>query len=279
MATYCIPRDPLTWFVVGARRVLLSACTVALVSCGGGQSEPAAPVDSVGPTPAPMPARPAAAPAQLVVGTAQSIDIGASGNPVNLRVVRSANGDGFAVWRADDGTRRNLWANRYRAATTAWGSPINIEASDADIDDFDLTVDASGNATVVWIEPSPVVIRGSGDERTLRRRRRRVGRAGAAEQWLISNPDLHVTSDATGAMLAVFGDQRALLRPGQWHLAAGRSIQREILGNGSILRPGAIAGRQRQCARRLSTRARPLLPGEQLFLTQHRELGRVAPRF
>src|SRR5207344_2240113 len=92
---------------------------------------------SVGPTPAPMPApgstQPAPAPAQLVVGTAQSIDSGASGTPLNLRVARSANGDGFAVWQADDGTRRNLWANRYRAATAAWGNPINIETSSAEI--------------------------------------------------------------------------------------------------------------------------------------------------
>ncbi len=69
-------------------------------------------------------------------------------------MARSANGDGFAVWQADDGTRHNLWANRYRAATAAWGSPINIEASSADIDDFDLTVDASGNAVVAWHEVS-----------------------------------------------------------------------------------------------------------------------------
>ena len=46
MAAYCVPRDPLTWLIEGARRVLLSACTVALVSCGGEQSGPAAPVDS-----------------------------------------------------------------------------------------------------------------------------------------------------------------------------------------------------------------------------------------
>ena len=46
----------------------------------------------------------------------------------------------------------NLWANRYRAVTAAWGSPINIEASNTDIDDFDLAVDASGNAVVAWHE-------------------------------------------------------------------------------------------------------------------------------
>jgi hypothetical protein len=55
MATYRIPRDPLTWFVMGARRVLLSACTVALVSCGGGKSGPAPPADSVNPAGADTP--------------------------------------------------------------------------------------------------------------------------------------------------------------------------------------------------------------------------------
>jgi len=49
MATCRIPRHPLAWFVMGARRVLLSACTVALVSCGGGKSGPAPPADSVNP--------------------------------------------------------------------------------------------------------------------------------------------------------------------------------------------------------------------------------------
>ena len=107
MAANRVSHDLLTGFVVRPRRVLLSACAVALVSCGGGQSEPVAPVDSVGPTPAPMPAPgptlPTPAPAQLVVGTAQSISVARAALPSSLRVVRSANGDGFAVWRADDG--------------------------------------------------------------------------------------------------------------------------------------------------------------------------------
>ena len=48
MATYCVLRDPLAWFVEGIRLGLLSVCTVALVSCGGGQSGPAAPLAGVG---------------------------------------------------------------------------------------------------------------------------------------------------------------------------------------------------------------------------------------
>jgi hypothetical protein len=127
------------------------ALWVCVSACGGGDDD--APLPSAAPTPAPA-AVPSPAPGTTLPppAAAVSIDSAASGNPVSLRVVRSANGDGFAVWRAHDGTRHNLWANRYRAAAATWGSPVNIEASSADIDEFDLTVDASGNAVVVWYE-------------------------------------------------------------------------------------------------------------------------------
>src|SRR6185503_17424947 len=91
------------------------AIFVYVSGCGGGNDD--TPPQSSMPTPAPGTPQAPAAPATFVVGSAQSIDGSASGNPVSLRVVRSANGDGFAVWRADDGIRNNLWANRYRAAT------------------------------------------------------------------------------------------------------------------------------------------------------------------
>jgi len=211
MATYCMPRDPLSWFVEGARRVLLSACTVALVSCGGGQSGPAAPVDSVGPTPAPMPAPGSPpAPAQLVVGTAQSIDSGASGNPVSLRVARSANGDGFAVWKADNGgivpsggSDHDLWANRYSAATAAWGSPIRIVAGSTEIEEFDLAVDASGNAVVAWNEISDPLNK----ERGVVMSARFDTGAGAWATPVPLNTAARfprVASDATGAVLAAY---------------------------------------------------------------------------
>jgi hypothetical protein len=144
--------------------MLRAGCVALFVfvsGCGGGSdgASPPSAVATPAPTPAPGSTQPPPAAAQLVVGTAQSIDSGASGgNPTNVRVARSTNGDGFAVWLADDSIRHNLWANRYSAATATWGSPINIEASSADIvdfddfDSFDLAVDASGNAVVVWHE-------------------------------------------------------------------------------------------------------------------------------
>ena len=154
----------------GPGAMLRAGCVALFVcvsGCGGGDDDapPPSSMPVAAPTPAPNPTpptpapgstQPLPAPISLIVGTALSIDSGASGNPVSLRVARSTNGDGFAVWQADDGTRHNLWANRYRAATSAWGSPVNIEASDFDIDTFDLAVDAGGNATVVWNEPAPL---------------------------------------------------------------------------------------------------------------------------
>jgi hypothetical protein len=48
VAICCIPHDPLGSFVLRARRILLGACAVAFVSCGGGQGGGDVPGDSVG---------------------------------------------------------------------------------------------------------------------------------------------------------------------------------------------------------------------------------------
>jgi hypothetical protein len=86
----------LTRLAWAAPAAMLRAGCVALFvcvsGCGGG-SDGASPLSSTAATPAPMPAPdstpPPPAAAQLVVGTAQSIDSGASGTPLNLRVARS----------------------------------------------------------------------------------------------------------------------------------------------------------------------------------------------
>ena len=105
--------------------MLRAGCLALLVGIGGcgGGSGPSPPSSTL--PPAADTTQPTGS-AQLVVGTALSIDGGASGNPVHLRVARSANGDGFAVWQDGDGPPHKLWANRYTAATAAWGEPINL---------------------------------------------------------------------------------------------------------------------------------------------------------
>lgn len=235
---------PIRLVRAAAAAMLRAGCLAIVVfvsGCGGGGDDSTPPSAA---TPAPDPTQPPAAPATLVVGTALSIDGGASGNPVGLRVVRSANGDGFAVWRADDGTRNNLWANRYRAAATAWGSPINIEASDTDIDDFDLAVDASGNAVVAWHEvptdpglSSGVVMSARFD--------------GGSAAWSTPVPlstdgrEPRVASDAAGAALVVYvGVTGHLIRGRFFDAASGiwqpeATIEQNSTGTGfsSVRRP------------------------------------------
>ena len=178
------------------------ALFVCMSACSGGDD--GAPLPSSVPAPVPISA---SSPAPAL-----SIDSAASGNPVSSRVALSANGDGFAVWRANDGTRHNLWANRYRAATAAWGSPVNIEASSTDIDDFDLTVDASGNAVVAWHE---VPTGDSQLEQGVVMSARFDAGAGAWAMPVlltINGREPHVASNATGTVLAVYSTRLPLVR-------------------------------------------------------------------
>jgi hypothetical protein len=66
------------------------------------------------------------------------------------QVAVDANGNALAVWQQFDGTRNNIWANRY-AAGTGWGSAELIETDNAgDAYDPQVAFDASGNAIAVW---------------------------------------------------------------------------------------------------------------------------------
>jgi hypothetical protein len=160
---------------------------------------------------------------------AQSIDSGASGNPVSVRVARSANGDGFAVWQAqsrpggDSAVSDLLWANRYRAATAGWGSPIKIETSDMLVGAFDLTVDASGNAAVVW-NRGGLVMSARFDAGT-------GAWATPVQLGLSFSSQPRVVSDATGAVLAVYGGVGRFFDPvsGTWQPEA-RIVQSAVEG-------------------------------------------------
>lgn len=60
------------------------------------------------------------------------------------------NGNAIAVWRQYDGTRNNIWANRY-VVDTGWGNAELIENDNAGLADSpQVTIDANGNAIAVW---------------------------------------------------------------------------------------------------------------------------------
>jgi hypothetical protein len=55
----------------------------------------------------------------------------------------------MAVWYQFDGTRNNIWANRY-VASTGWGTATLIEADPGDAGVPQVAIDVNGNAMAVW---------------------------------------------------------------------------------------------------------------------------------
>ncbi len=84
-------------------------------------------------------------------GTASLIETN-DGSPMNglPSVAMDAQGNGLAVWTQSDGTRYNIWANRY-VAGSGWGTPTLIETDNAgDARTPQVAMDPSGNAVAVW---------------------------------------------------------------------------------------------------------------------------------
>ena len=72
-------------------------------------------------------------------------------------MARSANGDGFAVWMADDGGSSNGGTSQplgqpLQRRYGRVGQPDQDRGEQRPIEEFDLAVDASGNTVVVWNE-------------------------------------------------------------------------------------------------------------------------------
>jgi len=83
-------------------------------------------------------------------GTAERIETNDGGDAFGPQVAVDAGGNAVAVWHQSDGTRDNIWSNRY-SPTAGWGTPERIEADNAgDAADAQVAIDASGNAVAVW---------------------------------------------------------------------------------------------------------------------------------
>jgi hypothetical protein len=66
------------------------------------------------------------------------------------QVAVDSSGNAVAVWERSDGTRDNIWANRY-VAGSGWGSATLIETDNVDdANSPHVAVDSSGNALAVW---------------------------------------------------------------------------------------------------------------------------------
>lgn len=73
-----------------------------------------------------------------------------AGGAVDPQVALDPGGNATVVWSQSDGTRPNIWANRYSVGS-GWGSPALVETDNAGwASRPSVGVDASGVARVVW---------------------------------------------------------------------------------------------------------------------------------
>ncbi len=84
-------------------------------------------------------------------GTAAPIETDNAGGAVDPRFAFDGSDNAIAVWEHYDGTRTNIWANRY-SADTGWGTAAVIETAEGDAAAPRVAFDGNGNAIAVWIQ-------------------------------------------------------------------------------------------------------------------------------
>jgi Bacterial Ig-like domain len=82
-------------------------------------------------------------------GTAALIETDNAGSAYSPQIAVDTSGNALAVWDQSDGTRNNIWSNRY-VVGTGWGTATLIETDNNDAGNPQIAVDASGNALAVW---------------------------------------------------------------------------------------------------------------------------------
>jgi hypothetical protein len=81
-------------------------------------------------------------------GTAELIESDNAGDATAPQIAIDGNGNAIAVWMQSDGTRTNIWANRFNGS---WAGPVLIEADDAGAAvSPQIAADGDGDAIVVW---------------------------------------------------------------------------------------------------------------------------------
>ena len=129
----------------------------------------------------------------------ERIETNSASRASGLQVAVDPNGNAVAVWAHSDGTRYDIWSNRYTPGT-GWGMAERIEVNDlGDAREPRIAVNPSGNAVVVWKQPD-----GTSEKIWSNRYTPRSG-WGAAER--IDRDD---TSTRTGARVAIDAQGNAI---------------------------------------------------------------------
>jgi hypothetical protein len=83
-------------------------------------------------------------------GTAELIETDNTGSAHRAQIALDPNGNALAVWEQGDGTRYNIWANRFNPSG-GWGTAELIETDNAGDASFaQIAFDPNGNALAVW---------------------------------------------------------------------------------------------------------------------------------
>jgi hypothetical protein len=82
-------------------------------------------------------------------GTAELIETDNAGDAEPPQVAVDVGGNAVAVWRQDDGTRENIWSNRY-VAGSGWGTAELIETDNAGDAGYPHVAVGGGSAVAVW---------------------------------------------------------------------------------------------------------------------------------
>ncbi len=178
--------------------------------------------------------------------TATPIETNATADPTypDPQVAVSPDGNAIAVWFESDGTRTNIWANRY-VIGVGWGTAALIETDNTDSASRpEVAVDSAGNAFAVWQQ--------SDGTRTNIWANRYVAGSGWASAVLIETENLQgavsadVDIDANGNAIAVWSQANASVRFSIWanRYVAGSGwgiatkIETDDTGNASSPRVG-----------------------------------------
>ena len=85
--------------------------------------------------------------------TASPIETDNAGWATQPQVVFDTSGNAVAVWMQSDGSRYNIWSNRYIASTGFWGTAVLLETDNTgDANEPQVAIDTNGNAVAVWLQ-------------------------------------------------------------------------------------------------------------------------------
>ena len=85
-------------------------------------------------------------------GTDELIETNNAGSAYTPKTAMDAAGNAMAVWVQHDGTRYNVWANRYDVALGKWDEAELIETNSGEVTYPKVSMDGAGNAMVVWYQ-------------------------------------------------------------------------------------------------------------------------------